>query len=50
MITVTRIVLIVICALFSLGCLGANQERRGYLDLIGAITTAILLLLSFRII
>ena len=49
MITAIRIVLIAICALFSLGCFGANQERRAYLYLIGATIMAILALVSFII-
>lgn len=49
MILATRIVLLVVCALFFLSTLGANTEQRGYLNLIEAATAAVLLLASFRI-
>ena len=49
MILATRIVLLVVSAFFFLATMGANTERRGYLDLTGAVAAAVLLLLSYRI-
>lgn len=49
MILATRIVLLVVCALFFLATLGANTEQRGYMDMIGATVAAVLLLASFRL-
>lgn len=49
MILATRIVLLAVCTLSFLSALGANTEQRGYLNLIGAATAAVLLLASFRI-
>ena len=50
MILATRIVLLVVCALFFLATLGANTEERGYLHLLGAAVAAVLLLASFKIV
>lgn len=49
MILATRIVLLVVCALFFLATLSANTEQRGYLYLTAATAAAVLLLLSFKI-
>lgn len=49
MITATRVILLVVCALFFLATLGANTEQRGYLDLTAATAAAVLLLVSFKI-
>lgn len=49
MILATRIVLLVVCALFFLATLSANTEQRGYLDLTAATVAAVLLLVSFKI-
>jgi len=49
MMLATRIVLLVVSAFFFLAAMSANTERRGYLDLTGAVAAAILLLLSYRI-
>lgn len=49
MILATRIVLLVVSTFFFLATMSAGTERRGYLDLTGAIAAAILLLLFFRI-
>lgn len=49
MILAIRIVLLVVSTLFFLATMSASTERRGYLDLTGAVAAAILLLLSYRI-
>lgn len=49
MILATRIVLLVFCALFFVASIGANTEQRGYMNMTGAVATAVLLLLSFKI-
>lgn len=49
MILATRIILLVVSTFFFLATMSANTERRGYLDLTGAVAAAILLLLSYRI-
>lgn len=50
MILATRIVLLVFCAFFLLTAVGAKTEKRGYMNIAGAAITAILLLVSFRIV
>lgn len=50
MILATRIVLLIVCALFFLATMSdAHTERRGYLYLTCAVAAASLLLLSYRI-
>ena len=50
MITALRVILIIACALFFLGTMSDTiTERRGYLNLTGAVAVAALLLLSFKI-
>jgi len=48
MIIATQIILMIAACLFFLGCLGSSNDRRGYLFLIGATVSIVLLLLSFR--
>lgn len=49
MIFAIRIVLLLFCAFFCVAAIGSNTEQRGYLNLIGAATTGVLLLASFKI-
>lgn len=50
MILAMRIVFLVFCAFFFVACIGSNTEQRGYMNMIGAAVTAILLLASFKIV
>ena len=51
MILATRIVLLIVCTLFFLSVMNpSGTERRGYMNLIGAVAAATLLLLSYRIV
>ena len=50
MILAIRIVLLVFCVFFCVAAIGSQTEQRGYMNMIGAAVTGILLLASFRII
>ena len=50
MMIVTRTFLLSFTVLFSLACIGAKTEKRGYLYLIGATVMGALLLVSFSVV
>lgn len=49
MMMATQIVLLIMAGLFFLACLSSKTEKRGYLFLVSAVLTVILLLLTFKI-
>lgn len=49
MILAMRIVLLVFCAFYFVASIGSHTEQRGYMNMIGAVVAAILLLASFKI-